>query len=157
MQPSIVISVKASHEIASRTHSPGVCSYKRKIKRKVYSFITNPYLCYCKHIYIYIYVCVCVCVKCKILTFVKQCSIHRSRAMYILCGGKRQNDKKINFNWFFDVLLITYLSRTLHQLASLQVDPVFWYGGGAGQHFASSSRKILSFLPQLLFRYSPVM
>ena len=43
--------------------------------------------------YIYIYVCVrvcvcvCVCVyiyiKSKILTFVKQCSIHRSRAMYI--------------------------------------------------------------------------
>ena len=34
---------------------------------------------------VYIYVCVCVC---KILTFVKQCSIHRSRAMYILWEEK---------------------------------------------------------------------
>ena len=31
-----------------------------------------------RYIHIYIYI------KCKILTFVKQCSIHRSRAMYIL-------------------------------------------------------------------------
>ena len=37
----------------------------------------------CMYIYIYIYI------KCKILTYVKQCSIHRSRATY--CGRKKTN------------------------------------------------------------------
>ena len=44
------------------------------------------YLYIYTHIYIYIYISIYV--KCKILTFVKQCLIHRSRAMYILWEEK---------------------------------------------------------------------
>ena len=59
------------------------------------------YIYICVYTYVYIYVCVCVCVyiyiyiKSKILTFVKQCSIHRSRAMYIFWEEKRKKTNKL--------------------------------------------------------------
>ena len=61
-------------------------------KRK-YEKILNMYVqiatfwkrvCICMYIYIYIY----IYIRCTILTFVRQCSKHRSRAMYILWEEK---------------------------------------------------------------------
>ena len=46
------------------------------------SLLLDLYIYVLKYIYIYIYI------KCKNLTFVKQCSIHRSRAMYMFWEEK---------------------------------------------------------------------
>ena len=49
-------------------------------KYNLFDFSLSQYILNTYSIYIY--------VKCKILTLVKQCSIHRSRVMYILCEEK---------------------------------------------------------------------
>ena len=48
------------------------------------SLLLDLYIYVLKYIYIYIY----IYIKCKNLTFVKQCSIHRSRAMYMFWEEK---------------------------------------------------------------------
>ena len=49
------------------------------------------------YIYIYIYIHIHIYnIKCKILTFVKHCSIHRSIAIYIYCGRKKTNKLQVH-------------------------------------------------------------
>ena len=59
------------------------------ITARIDSIFVSSYLCVCVCAYIYIY----IYINCKILTFVIQCSIHRSRAMCILWEEKHINYK----------------------------------------------------------------
>ena len=56
---------------------------KLSVKKQTHAFVKGRVCTDSAYIYIYVCVCLCVCV-CVILTFVKQRSIHSSRAMYIL-------------------------------------------------------------------------
>ena len=63
----------------------------------------------------------------------------------------------LNFDDVMWKAIHTHPSRTPHQLAILQVDGTFAYGGGAKQHFASSSNQIFSIGPPLWFLHSPLI
>ena len=72
---------------------------------------------------------------------------------------KTQEDRQF-FTLNFDEVMsnpYTHPSRTSHQLASRQVERVFAYGAVAEQHFAPSSKLILSFGPPLWFLNSPLI
>ena len=70
-------SVPAPQKIPAMIIWDGV---KLSVKKQTHAFVKGRVCTDSAYIYIYIYVCVCVC---KILTFVKQRSIHSCRAMYI--------------------------------------------------------------------------